>query len=508
MLAGPHFGNYDAGYRFGRLGCELVERPRLNRFQARTFETFGFVIPWTKHVRSGRNLLVRSFEIANRNGDITYAGYACGQITTNYLMAGDALADTQKEAEKGLEFAKKVRFGLIVGWSTGQLSLIRTLRGLTKKFGCFDEEAFDEVRFEKYLASNPALALPECWYWIRKLQARYFAGDYAGGIYAASKAQPMLWASLSLLEMAEYHFYGALCRAAAWDVATADQRRTYREVLFTHREKLEIWARNCPENYENRLALLDAEIARIDGRHLDAENLYERAIELARSNGFVHNEALANELAARFYRTRGFEKIANVYLRDAHRCYVRWGADGKVRQLDELHPQLRQDEHALAPTGTIEAPVEQLDLATMIEVSQALSGEMVLEKLVDKLMRIALERAGAERGLLIVPRGDELRIEAEAITTGENIEVSLPEGVDIAAVLPESMARYGMRTHETVILNDASSRNPFCRDPYIVQRRARSILCLPLINQRKLIGILYLENNLTPTCSRQAESLY
>ena len=103
-------------------------------------------------------------------------------------------------------------------------------------------------------------------------------------------------------------------------------------------------------------------------------------------------------------------------------CYVRWGADGKVRQLDELHPQLRQDEHAPAPTGTIEAPVEQLDLATMIEVSQALSGEMVLEKLVDKLMRIALEQAGAERGLLIVPRGDELRIEAEAITTGENLD--------------------------------------------------------------------------------------
>jgi len=498
MLAGPHFGNYDAGYRFGRLGCELVERPGLNRFQARTYETFGFVIPWTKHVRSGRNLLVRSFEIANRNGDITYSGYACGQITTNYLMAGDVLADTQKEAEKGLEFAKKVRFGLIVGWSTGQLGLIRTLRGLTKKFGCFDEEGFDEVRFEKYLASNPALALPECWYWIRKLQARYFAGDYAAGIYAASKAQPMLWTSLSLLEMAEYHFYGALCRAAAWDLATADQRRTYREVLFADREKLEVWARNCPENYENRVALVDAEIARIDGRRLDAEDLYERAIESARSNGFVHNEALANELAARFYRTRGFEKIANVYLRDAHRCYVRWGADGKVRQLDQLHPRLRQDEHAPGPAGTIEAQVEQLDLATMIEVSQALSGEMVLEKLIDKLMRTALERAGAERGLLIVPRGDELRIEAEAITSGENVKVHLPEGADIAAALPESLARYVTRTHETVILDDASSRNPFSGDPYIVQRRARSILCLPLINQRKFIGLLYLENNLTP----------
>jgi PAS domain S-box-containing protein len=131
-------------------------------------------------------------------------------------------------------------------------------------------------------------------------------------------------------------------------------------------------------------------------------------------------------------------------------------------------------------------------------VSQAVSGEMVLEKLIDGLMRAAIEHAGAERGLLITPRGEELQIDAEAITRGEDVIVQLRDGPHTAAVLPEALVRYAMRTQETVILDDASSQNPFSADPYILQCRARSILCLPLINQAKLIGILYLENSLTP----------
>jgi GAF domain-containing protein len=202
-------------------------------------------------------------------------------------------------------------------------------------------------------------------------------------------------------------------------------------------------------------------------------------------------------LASRFYAARGFEEIAHFYLGNARRCYLRWGADGKVRQLDQLHPLLRHDERAPGPTGTIEAPVERLDLATAIKVSQAVSGEMVLEKLIDRLMRAAIEHAGAERGLLITPRRDKLHIDAEATTRGEDVIVQLREGAHTAGV-PEALVRYAMRTRETVILDDASSQNPFTADPYIVQCGPRSILCLPLINQGKLIGILYLENSLTP----------
>ena len=187
------------------------------------------------------------------------------------------------------------------------------------------------------------------------------------------------------------------------------------------------------------------------------------------------------------------------YLQDARYGYLRWGAEAKVRQLDQLYPQLRKEEPATRPTSTIGAPVEQLDLATVIKVSQAVSGEIVLEKLVDTLMRTAIEHAGAERGLLIFPsQGGGQRIEAEATTTGDDVVVHLQDASVTSSVLPESIIRYVIRTHESVVLDDASAPGPFSADTYVVQRHARSILCLPLINQGKLIGLLYLENNLTP----------
>src|SRR6202011_865102 len=194
---------------------------------------------------------------------------------------------------------------------TAQLGLIRTLRRFAHKFGSFDDGQFDELRFEGHLFGNPVLALPECWYWTRKLQARFFAGDYASAVDASLRVQRLLRVAASLFETAEYHFYGALSHAACCDSAIADQRQQHFEALTAHHGQLEVWAENCPENFENRAALVGAEIARIQGRELDAERLYEQAIRSSRANGFVHNEALANELAARFYATRGFETIAH-----------------------------------------------------------------------------------------------------------------------------------------------------------------------------------------------------
>jgi GAF domain-containing protein len=175
-------------------------------------------------------------------------------------------------------------------------------------------------------------------------------------------------------------------------------------------------------------------------------DLYEQAIRSARANGFIHNEALAYELAARFYAARGFEKFARVYLRNARDGYLRWGAIGKVRQLDEMYPHLRKEEPAPAPTSTIAAPVEHLDLATVIKVSQAVSGEIVLDKLIDTLMRTAIAQAGAERGLLILSRGPKQWIAAEATTSGDTVVV-LPRGERVVATaLPESIFHYVMRT--------------------------------------------------------------
>jgi len=501
MVAGPCFGDYrPAVYRFGQLGYDLVEGRGLRRFQARTYEQFALgVVPWTRHVRAGRDLLRRAFAAANKMGDVTYAAYCCDQLNTNFLAAGDPLSEAQGEAEQGLAFAQKMRFGLVIDAITTQLGLIRTLRGLTPTFGSFDDEQFDEHRIERHFSENPDLAFVESWYWIRKLQARFFAGDYAAAIEASSRAQPVLWASVSQFESAEYHFFDALSRAAYCDSAAIDERQQHLDAVAAHHKQIELWAANCPENFENRAALVGAEIARLEGRELDAERLYEQAIRSARDSGFIHQEAIAYESAGRFYAARGFEEFAHVYLGNARDAYLRWGADGKVRQLDQMYPHLRKEEREPSPTSTIGAPIEHLDLATVLKVSQAMSGEIVvLEKLIDTLLRTALEHAGAERGLLILQQGAELRIEAEATTRGSAVTITLCHVPISGADLPEPIVRYVARTQEIVILDDASARGSFSDDAYIRLKQARSVLCLPIMKQGKPVALLYLENNLAP----------
>src|SRR5262249_51840731 len=215
----------------------------------------------------------------------------------------------------------------------GQLGLIRTLRGSTPAFGRFDDGDFDEAAFERHLASEPSLALPECWYWTRKLQARFFAGMHADALEAAAQAERLLWTSPSIFESAEVRFYAALAWAASYADAPPEKRARCLEAIAAHQQQLDVWATHGPANFENRAALVRAETARILDRPLEAEKLYELAIQSAQANGFVQNEALANELAGSFYAARGFDKIARTYLRDAQYCYLRWGADAKVRQL-------------------------------------------------------------------------------------------------------------------------------------------------------------------------------
>jgi PAS domain S-box-containing protein len=498
-VLGTHFGDYQAGLRFARLGLDLVEKRGLDRFRARVYLVFAVhVAHWTQPLALSRALLRRAFEAAQEAGDLSYAAYSCIDLTTHRFAAGDPLDEVEREAEIGLEFAQKVRFGLAGDCLTGQLRLVRMLRGLTPDFGSFNDTAFDESRFVQRLENNRQLAIAACYYWVRKLQAEVYVGDPVGAVTAATKLAPLLWTAPTQVEQSEYQFYGALARAARCDEAPAEERSQHLAALADHNKQIAVWAENCPETFESRAALVGAEMARIEGREVDAERLYEQAIRSASAHGFIHNEALAYELAARFYAARGLEQFAHLYLRNARYGYLRWGAAGKVRQLDELYPQLREEEPAPALTSTIGAPVEHLDLATVIKVSQAISGEIVLQRLIDTLMRTAIEQAGAERGLLILARGAEPRIEAEATTDGDAVSVQLHDQPVTAAVLPGRVLHYVMHTRENVILDDAAAQPPFADDPYIRERRARSILCLPLITQAKLIGVLYLENNLAP----------
>jgi PAS domain S-box-containing protein len=496
MFAGPRFNNYKDGFRFGQLGYDLIAKRNLTRYEARTYTSFGTLTPWGKPALKGRELIRRAFDVAYRTGDLTFSAYSWHSLIANYLLVGDPLPEVQSEAEKGLSFVEKAGFGLVTENCRAILGLIRTLRGLAPTFGCFDAQDYNESEAEQRFAGNRMLSLSEFFYWTRKLQARFFAGDYTSAVEASRKAHQLLWTAASQVETADFRFYAALAHAAAWNSASPEERQMHFAAVTDHHQQLETWALHCPANFEAKTTLVNAEIARMKGRMLEAEHFYEAAIRSARDNSFVHCEAVSHECAAEFYSARDLTRVAQVYFRDARDCYLRWGADAKVRQIEERHPKIKAEK--TSRNDTILATVEQLDLATVMRVSEAVSGEIEQEKLIDKLMRTAIENAGADRGLLIRVRDGEPRIEAEATAGRGGIEVVARQVAITPSDLPQSTLQYVIRTKEGVLLDDASVDSVFSGDEYVRKRSSKSILCLPIVKGAKLVGALYLENSLTP----------
>ncbi|MEJ2425586.1 MAG: AAA family ATPase, partial [Candidatus Thiodiazotropha sp.] len=497
IVAASGYGNYLQAYRFGKLGYELVEQRGLRRFQARTYTNFGiFGLPWVKPIRTGRDLLRRAFNDTKRSGDIMYGAYACNNLISNLLMAGDSLIEVEYEAEKGLDYVNKARFGLVADIISSQLGLIRTLRGQTRQLGAFDCERFDEQVFESHFSDKPELAVAECFHWIRKLQALVFSGDYALAIEASNRARDLLWRAKPFIEMAEYSFYAALCRTLSCDASGNSNYQRHQETINAQHRQLDSWAKICPQNFRDRASLVGAEIARIENRPLDAMELYEKAINSAHNSGFRHNEALANELAGRFYLHRGLESTGIAHLRQAHTHFLAWGAEAKCRQLESLYPQLLQERIGISDSSADNFS-PQLDLATVITASHAVSGEIELPKLIENLITHAIKYAGANRGLLILPHDNDFEVEVEAKSGTNGIDVSLVRAAIAEISCPQTIVNYVVHTRQSVILDDAQRPGRFIEDPYLRRGRARSLLCLPLIRQGNLSGMLYLENNLT-----------
>jgi PAS domain S-box-containing protein len=390
-----------------------------------------------------------------------------------------------------LAFAREAKYGDVVDIIMSQQRFIATMQGGST----FSDPQFDAAAFEAQLTPDRTATMV-CFYWILKLATRFHAGEYAEALVAANKAKPLLAAVSAQIQLLDYYYYTALTVAVCYENASVDEQQVWRELLTAHQEQLREWAETNPPTFADKHALVLAEIARIEGRELEAERLYERAIQSARENGFVQNEGLAHEVAARFYAARGFGTFATAYVRNARYCYLRWGADGKVRQLDRLHPHLAAAE-GNRPTAAIGSPVQQLDLASVVKASQAVSSEIELPKLIERLMTIALENAGAHRGLLILPAEEGHLIQAEAQSAGDQVEVMLCQKPITGITCPVSIVRYVIRTQENVILDDASRPNLFSEDDYLRGRQIKSILCLPLIKQGRLTGLLYLENTLT-----------
>ena len=494
-ILGPAFHRYQDGYRFAQLACDLVEKHRFIAYRAKVHHAMGWVALWTQPIATAIDFNRAAFRAASETGDLTYACLSMFQSFTGLLLRNDPLDAVWRESEKSLDFARKAKFRRAADLIVSQQRFIATMLGRTTTFSTFSDAQFDEATFEAQLTGE-RMSLMIAWYWILKLKARFLAGEYAEALAAVDKAKTVLWASPAHIQLLDYFYYTALTVAALYENGSADEQSGWRNILTAHRERLREWADNYPPTFGDKHALVSAEIARLEGRDTDAMRLYEQAIRSARDHGFVQNEGLAHEVAARFYAARGIETTAHLHLRNARDCYLRWGADGKVRQLDGLYPRLAApDGHR--PTATIGSPAQQLDVASVVKASQAVASEIVLPKLIERLMTIALENAGADRGLLILPVEDDYLIQAEARASGDQVEVVLCRKPITGITCPEALLRYVIRTHESVILDHASRPNLFSEDDYLRGRQTKSILCLPLIKQGRLTGLLYLENTLT-----------
>ena len=495
-ILGPVFNRYTDGYLFGKLACRLVEKYGFHAYKAKAYLIMEEVMLWTRPLSRAIELARLAFQAGVETGDLTFASYSSGHIITDLLAQGVHLDEVWSESQKGLAFVRKIKFRDAADIIVGQQRFIQNMRGQTVAFSSFSDSEFDEEAFEAQLTDDRMTSMV-CYYWILKLAACFMAGDYVGAILAAKRAEVLFWSASIHFQSVDYYYYSALAFAAAYETTRAESRAENLKVLNQSMERLRVLAESSSETFLHKYTLVTAEVARIENRDLEATRSYERAIRQAKENGFVQDEGIGNELAGRFCLKRGLEKLAYYYLRDARDCYRRWGALGKVKQLEQCYPEIAEPAPVRSPT-IIGTPFAHLDIETVVKASQAVSGEIVLEKLIETLMVIAVEHAGAERGLLILPDGEEHRIEAEGRTGHERVEVHLRRGPVTSSDLPESLLRYVLRTHESVILDDASAANLFSADVYVLERHPRSVLCLPLVKQATLVGALYLENNLTP----------
>ncbi|WP_437966300.1 AAA family ATPase [Sorangium sp. So ce260] len=496
MLA--HLGDIPTAYEFSEMSLRLNEKLEDTRMRGTLLHLHGDHINfWVHHIATDFPILEQGFNACLEVGNLVYAGFLAFETVWQVVEKGDPLEEVLATSQRFAAFAKKSNNLVVYHTIRVEQQFVECLKGRTRGPICFDDAAFNETRCLEAI-TTASFGCGVVFFHIMKQIVALLLGYPRDALASAVEAQRTIGAAMAMPIEATHHFYHALTLTALYPDAPADEQAAFRKTLAGHLEKLDRWAHYCPENYFNRHALVSAELARLDGRDIDAMSLYEQAIQSARANGFVPNEGLAYELAAAFYRSRGFATFADVYLREARACYASWGADGKVAQIDRQSPGLVEVASGRT-AATLHIPVDQLDLLSIMKASQSLSGEIVLDRLLCRLLQIMLEQGGAQRGCLLMAHGGELSIEAEAALDDKGmLQASLQSLPAVPSTLvPSSVVNYVRRTRERVLLHDGrASLGRFAGDPYFAERRSRSVVCLPIVKQANLIGLLYLENNL------------
>lgn len=487
-LPGPGFGRYEEGSRFARLGYDLVRHRGLIGEEAKVLHDYGAVAFWTEPIRTAKRLVTRAFKQSVQDGDLTYACYSAALLTAMVLNDGEPLDRVEDAALRVRATAESAGFSMIEALSVGQRRFVDRLRGTVDPVINVGGETYDVYAFEARLRDDPEWTIAACWYFVYRTWADFVMGEIPSALRAAEEADARMWSTHSFPQKADHRFYQALALAAEAEDSAAIAKVAEHEAVF------QVWASASPTTFGARHTLLRAELARVQRREIDAIDGYELAIRRSAELGYVHTEALASELAARFYLSRGQQEVGYVYLRRARACYARWGARAKVGQLDRRYPDLVAP--AVTETPSLAVPVEQLDLMTVVEASQAISRELVLDALVQTLLRLITGLAGAQRGALVLVREGELRLEASALLTAEGVATkrlpSIP--VERSREVPASIITYAWRARERVVLDDALRAERFRSDPYVARERPRTVLSVPVVRNEEVVGLIYLEN--------------
>ncbi|MBD2302957.1 ATP-binding sensor histidine kinase [Nostoc sp. FACHB-190] len=510
MVMCAFFGEVEIGYEFGKLGLSLLEKLNAQRMKCITFTLFGPFIHHRRQALSKTRLILKEGYVAGiETGDFFYAGYIILGYAATLLFTGvelNAIAAELPAYNAGLFQVKQdsARTYLAMVQQT-----VEQLREPVSQPDCLIGTFYDETAMFPKHKQDQDLAAFACAYTYKLLLAYYF-GNYHAAIDYITQGQSCLMALSGLIVVPLFHFYAALTHLTV--ISTAVE-----EILAeveSHQTFLHQWAENAPMNHLHKWHLIEAEKCRVCGDKLAAIENYQQAISLAKTNQFLNEEALANELAAKFYLDWGQEKIAQTYMMEAYYCYSRWGAKAKVVDLERRYPQLllsilHKQQPTFKPTETIlsisshtiqssslnnTSLSQALDLATIVKAFQSLSSEIELDKLLSTLLKVILENAGADKCALLIPKGDCWAIEAlSQLQQPEIILQSLP----CEEIVPVSLINRVKNTLVLAVVENAIVEPTLLTDPYIQHHSPKSIFCAPIVNQGKLIGILYLENNLT-----------
>jgi GAF domain-containing protein len=416
------------------------------------------------------------------------------------------LAELERLSEAHLAFLERAKNRDVADLlRAGVIQPMRDLEGRTEGAGSFDGDGFREA---EYLARYAGNAYYEAWLRYAQIRSAYLFDQRDRFAELAPMLEVVRRGVPTHAKIPETTFYAALMRIALSEDARDDgERREHIEELVRLEERLERWARCGPANVMHKWLLVQAERARVEGRRLEAMDLYERAIALAGENGYINNQALANELYGRFWLGQGRGEIGALFLGRARALYEEWGAHAKAAHLRERHPAASPlmpsapSAPAVVPDAPRAAPgprrrADALDWMTVLRAGQAIASEMELERVIDRLMRIMIHSAGAARGVLILAKDGELRVEASIDAETDVVSVGPSVSVDERSDLPRSVIQYVGRTREAVVLGSAGADARFAGDPYLAVARPKSMLCAALLYQGKVVGVLYLENHL------------